>query len=62
MGNKQQIFGQIFIKKLNLFMELLMIFKILFIIGLIIAVYAIIRNFDIIKIIFNYWKDSIFRK
>ena len=36
-----------------------MIFKVLLIIGLIIAVYAIIRNFDIIKIILNYWKDSI---
>jgi len=43
-------------------MELILILKILFIIGALIALYAVIRNFDIIKIILIYWKDLIFRK
>jgi len=43
-------------------MELLMIFKILLIIGLVIGAYAILRNLDIIKIILMYWKDLIFGK
>jgi len=43
-------------------MELILILKILFIIGALIALYAVIRNLDIIKIIIIYWKDLIFRK
>jgi len=43
-------------------MELFLVLKILFIIGIIIALYAIVRNLDIIKIILVYWKDLIFRK
>jgi len=43
-------------------MELILILKILFIIGTLIALYAVIRNLDIIKIILIYWKDLIFRK
>ena len=43
-------------------MELILILKILFIIGAFIALYAVIRNLDIIKIILIYWKDLIFRK
>ena len=43
-------------------MELFLILKIVFIIGLIIALYAVARNLDIIKIILIYWKDLIFRK
>ena len=43
-------------------MELILVLKILFIIGALIALYAIIRNLDIIKIILIYWKDLIFRK
>jgi len=43
-------------------MELFLILKIIFIIGLVIAVYAVARNLDIIKIILIYWKDLIFRK
>ncbi len=39
-----------------------MIIEIFIILALIIGAYAILRNFDIIKIILNYWKDSIFRK
>jgi hypothetical protein len=43
-------------------MELFLIFKIVFIIGAIIALIAVVRNLDIIKIILIYWKDLIFRK
>jgi hypothetical protein len=40
-------------------MELFLILKILFVVGVIIALYAIARNLDIIKIILVYWKDLI---
>jgi len=43
-------------------MELFLILKIIFFVGVIIAVYAIARNLDIIKIILVYWKDLILRK
>ena len=43
-------------------MELIFILKILFVIGGLITLYAVIRNLDIIKIILIYWKDLIFRK
>jgi len=43
-------------------MELILVLKIFSIICVIIALYAIIRNIDIIKIILIYWKDLIFRK
>ena len=43
-------------------MEFLLIFKILIIIGVILAIYAILRNIDIIKIILIYFKDLIMRK
>jgi len=43
-------------------MELFLILKIIFIVGVIIAIYAIARNLDIIKIILVYWKDLILRK
>jgi hypothetical protein len=43
-------------------MEFFLILKIILIVGAIIAVYAIARNLDIIKIILNYWKDLILRK
>ena len=43
-------------------MELILVLKIFFIIGVIVALYAIIRNLDIIKIILIYWKDLILRK
>lgn len=39
-----------------------MLVEILIILALIIGVYAIIRNLDIIIIILNYWKDLIFRR
>ena len=43
-------------------MELFLILKIIFILGTVIAVYAVARNLDIIKIILIYWKDLILRK
>ena len=43
-------------------MELILILKILFIIGAIVAAYAVLRNLDIIKIILIYFKDLILRK
>ena len=43
-------------------MELYIILKIIFIVGTLVAVYAILRNFDIIKIILIYFKDKLFGK
>jgi len=43
-------------------MELYLIFKIIFIIGILIALYAIIRNLDILKIILIYFKDKLLGK
>jgi len=43
-------------------MELFLILKILFIVGALVALYAILRNLDIIKIILVYFKDLILRK
>ena len=43
-------------------MEILLVLKIIFIIGAIVAAYAILRNLDIIKIILVYFKDLILRK
>ena len=40
-------------------MELFLVLKVLFIIGVIVALYAVARNLDIIKIILVYWKDLI---
>jgi len=43
-------------------MELLLILKIMVFIGVVISLYAVARNLDIIKIILIYWKDLILRK
>ena len=43
-------------------MELLLIFKIIIGLGILLGVYAILRNLDIIKIILIYWTDLILRK
>jgi len=43
-------------------MELYLILKIIFIVGGLVAVYAILRNLDIIKIILIYFKDKLFGK
>jgi hypothetical protein len=41
-------------------MELYLILKIIFVIGILVALYAILRNLDIIKIILIYFKDKLF--
>tara|TARA_B100001027_G_scaffold12879_1_gene7835 strand:- start:211 stop:342 length:132 start_codon:yes stop_codon:yes gene_type:complete len=43
-------------------MELYLILKIILVIGILVALYAILRNLDIIKIILVYFKDKLFRK
>jgi hypothetical protein len=43
-------------------MELYLILKIIFVIGVLVALYAILRNLDIIKIILFYFKDKLFGK
>ncbi len=43
-------------------MDLLFLFKIIFILGILVGLYAVIRNIDIIKIILRYWFDLLFRK
>ena len=43
-------------------MELILILKILLIIGIIVAAYAVLRNLDIIKIILIYVKDTLLGK
>ena len=43
-------------------MELFLISKIIFVIGVVLALYAVARNLDIIRIILIYWKDLILRK
>ncbi len=43
-------------------MEFSLIIKIFFILILIIGIYAVARNIDIIKIILVYWKDLILRR
>jgi len=40
-------------------MELYLILKIIFIVGALVAVYATLRNLDIIKIILIYFKDKL---
>ena len=43
-------------------MEIYFLLKILFYVIIVISLYAIARNLDIIKIILIYWKDLILRK
>ena len=43
-------------------MEISLFIKIGLLIVVLIATYAVVRNFDVIKIILNYWKDLLFRK
>ena len=43
-------------------MDLLLLFKIIFLLGALVALYAVIRNLDIVKIILRYWFDLLFRK
>jgi len=43
-------------------MELYLILKIILVIGVLVSLYAIFRNLDIIKIILIYFKDKLFGK
>ena len=43
-------------------MEFQLTFKIIIIVGVLIAVYATLRNLDVIKIILIYFKDFLLRK
>ena len=43
-------------------MEFQLIFKIIILVGVLIAVYATLRNLDVIKIILIYLKDLLLRK
>ena len=43
-------------------MDFLFLFEIVTVIGILIALYAILRNLDIIKIILTYFKDKLFGK
>ena len=43
-------------------MELYLIFKIIFVLSILLGLYAIIRNLDIIKIILIYFKDKLLGK
>jgi len=43
-------------------MELFLILKILFIVGALVTLYAVLRNLDIIKIILIYVKDTLLGK
>jgi|TARA_B100001063_G_scaffold153915_1_gene143623 hypothetical protein len=43
-------------------MELYLILKIIFVLGVLITLYAILRNLDIIRIILVYIKDKLFGK
>jgi len=43
-------------------MELYLILKIILVIGVLVAFYAILKNLDIIKIIIVYFKDKLFGK
>ena len=52
----------IIFKKKLINMDFFLVLKILFVIGVMIALYAIIRNLDIIKIILIYFKDKLLGK
>ena len=52
----------IIFKKQLINMDFFLVLKILFVIGVMIAIYAIIRNLDIIKIILIYFKDKLLGK
>jgi len=43
-------------------MDLILVFKIIIIVGVLLTLYAILRNLDIIKIILIYFKDKLFGK
>ena len=44
------------------YMDVIFLLKVLFFLALMISLYAVLRNLNIIKIILVYWKDLILRK
>ncbi len=43
-------------------MDIFLLIKFLIAVGLIISIYVLYKNIDVIKIILNYWKDKLFGK
>ena len=43
-------------------MDILLLIKFFIVVGLIISIYLLYKNVDVIKIILNYWKDKLFGK
>ena len=43
-------------------MDIFLFIKFLIVVGLIISIYLLYKNIDVIKIILNYWKDKLFGK
>ena len=43
-------------------MDIFLLIKFLMVVGLIISIYLLYKNIDVIKIILNYWKDKLFGK
>ncbi len=43
-------------------MDIFLLIKFLIVVGLIISIYVLYKNIDVIKIILNYWKDKLFGK
>ncbi len=43
-------------------MDILLLIKFFIVVGLIISIYLLYKNIDVIKIILNYWKDKLFGK
>ncbi len=43
-------------------MDIFLLIKFLIVVGLIISIYLLYKNSDVIKIILNYWKDKLFGK
>ena len=41
-------------------MDIFLLIKFLIVVGLIISIYLLYKNIDVIKIILNYWKDKLF--
>ena len=40
-------------------MDIFLLIKFLIVVGLIISIYLLYKNIDVIKIILNYWKDKL---
>ena len=42
-------------------MDILLLIKLFIVVGLIISIYLLYKNIDVIKIILNYWKDKLLK-